>query len=449
MIAIALCILAFAACYWAGRRSLGMGLVALMAAGYFYGLLRANLQTTFSHFIFDTGLIGLYLSQKWTTLIPKEKKRLGVLELWIAILILWPILEVFLPFQPLLISLVGLRGNMFFIPLIILGARLRERDLLEFASGLAFLNIVAFAFAVAEYYMGVPRFMPYSAVTRIIYISQDVAGGFFRIPSIFTSAHAYGGTMVGTLPFLLGSWQRAISRKGRLLALAGIVVSLLGVLMSATRSNFVIGSAMVIATVVTTRLSSGRRIAFLLILAGVSVTAIMNPRFQRFTSLSDTTAVGDRIAGSVNRGFFELLVQYPMGNGLGGGGSSIPYFLEGQVKNPIGLENQYSAILCEQGIIGLLLWLGFLGWYLTRAPDAFRNGPWVNSRRLAWCLNVFCFGTAFIGTGLLTSIPGTVVLLLEMGWTAVPLLRDNALPESSRSRGALLLQSQARLTYSR
>jgi hypothetical protein len=149
MIAIALCILAFAACYWAGRRSLGMGLVALMAAGYFYGLLRANLQTTFSHFIFDTGLIGLYLSQKWTTLIPKEKKRLGVLELWIAILILWPILEVFLPFQPLLISLVGLRGNMFFIPLIILGARLRERDLLEFASGLAFLNIVAFEFAVA------------------------------------------------------------------------------------------------------------------------------------------------------------------------------------------------------------------------------------------------------------------------------------------------------------
>ena len=65
MIAIALCVVAFIACYLAGRRSLGQGLVVLFVFGYFYGILRANLLTTFSHFIFDMGLLGLYLSPKW------------------------------------------------------------------------------------------------------------------------------------------------------------------------------------------------------------------------------------------------------------------------------------------------------------------------------------------------------------------------------------------------
>jgi hypothetical protein len=278
---------------------------------------------------------------------------------------------------------------------------------------------------------------------------MDVAGGFFRIPSTFTSAHAFGGTMVGTLPLLLGSWQRAESRSGRLLAFVGISVALFGVLMSATRSNFVMGAVMIIATFLTTRMSNRRRLTFILILSGVVFAAMTNPRFQRFTSLSDTGAVGDRIAGSVNRNFLELLIQYPMGNGLGGGGSSIPYFLEGQVRNPIGLENQYALILCEQGIIGLLLWIGFLGWYVSRCGVAFKSGPWANSRRLAWCMTTFLFGTAWLGTGLLTSIPGTVVLLLAMGWTAVPMLKEAPQESKVGPRGRLVMQPPGRLTYTR
>src|SRR5215467_3848076 len=114
MIALLLCILAFVASFWAGRRSLGLGLVTLLGVGYFYGILRANILTTFSHFIFDAALIGLYFSQNWLSFDPRDSRRFEVVQLWLILLIAWPILVVLLPFQPLLVSLVGLRGSTFF-----------------------------------------------------------------------------------------------------------------------------------------------------------------------------------------------------------------------------------------------------------------------------------------------------------------------------------------------
>src|SRR5579864_2691160 len=119
MIALLICILAFVSCYWAGRRSVGQGLVMLFFFGYFYGLLRANLLTSFSHFIFDAGVLGLFLSPRWRAFSPKERKPSDKVRLWTILLIVWPILLIALPFQPLLISLIGLRGNIFFLPLLV------------------------------------------------------------------------------------------------------------------------------------------------------------------------------------------------------------------------------------------------------------------------------------------------------------------------------------------
>ncbi len=429
MIAIALCILAFVACFLAGRRSLGQGLVVLLTFGYFYGILRANLLTTYSHFIFDAGMLGLYLACLGRALQPGEKRRSQTVRLWVSLLLVWPSLLVMLPFQPPLVSLVGLRGNIFFIPLLLLGSTMKRKDLIELSMGLALLDLVAVAFGGAEYFLGVPRFFPPSPVTRIIYASADVEGGFFRIPAIFSSAHAFGGTMIDTIPFLVGLWTNSDTRLGRWLGLIGISTAMLGVLMSATRQNFIFGCAMVIFFVFTAKVKGKQRIAFLIVVGAVAVMALTNTRFQRFKSLGETSQVTDRIAGSVNRGFWEILVEYPMGNGLGGGGTSIPYFLEGDVRNPIGMENEYSRILSEQGVIGFLLWLSFILWFLSRARTAFEKGPWAASRRLTWTISAFGFGTAWIGTGILTSIPATLLLMVGMGWTAVPEGPQPALPE--------------------
>ncbi len=423
MIALVLCIAAAVGTFWAGRRSLGQGLVALLAAGYFYGILRANLPSTFSYFIFDVALIGLYLSQSWVSN-DTDSKRVATVRLWTVILIAWPTLMVLMPFQPLLVTLVGLRGSIFFIPMLLLGAKIRDKDMVQLASGLAVLNLIALAFAGAEYFTSVMRFYPPGPTTAIIYMSGDVAGGFFRIPAIFTSAHSYGGGMVASLPFLFGLWERAETRRARLLAILGISAALIGVLMSATRQNFVLGCALVVAALVTRRVNKKQFAIFGLLIAGVGFAATTNARFQRFKTLSDTEGVTGRIAGSVNRGFWEILLEYPMGNGLGGGGTSIPYFLEGQVRHPIGMESEYARILSEQGVIGLLFWVSFIVWFFAHVGTAFSKGPWAGTRRMAWCLAAFNMLSSVMGIGLLTSIPHTVILLMSAGWTTTRRARE-------------------------
>lgn len=418
MIALALCLVSLAATFWAGRRSLGQGLVALLAVGYFYGILRANISAGASYFIFDVGLIGFYLSQRWTSPNPGEAKRVEAVALWTVVLIVWPTLLVVMPAQPILVSLVGLRGSIFFLPVILLGSRLRDKDLFQLGSGLAVLNLIAAGFAWAEYFTSVQKFYPPGPSTAIIYASGDVAGGFFRIPAIFTSAHAFGGSMVVSLPFLLGVWERAKDRRTRWLALAGIAAAMFGVLLSATRQNFVLGCILIFVGLTSRRMSKAQLAVFILLIGGVGWAAMSNARFQRFKSLTDTEGVAGRISGSVNRGFWEILVEYPMGNGLGGGGTSIPYFLQGEVRHPIGMENEYARILGEQGVVGLVFWLSFALWFICKAPTAFSKGPWAATRRMSWCLTVFSLAMSWMGIGLLSAIPHTVILLMTIGWTA-------------------------------
>ena len=116
MTAILLCILAFAITCWAARRSLVAGIMAVLAVGYMYGIVRANVISPFSHFIFDASLAGLYLNQLWVRRSPEEDKRSVALRIWLAVLVAWPFMVFFLPFQSLLVSLVGLRGNISFYP---------------------------------------------------------------------------------------------------------------------------------------------------------------------------------------------------------------------------------------------------------------------------------------------------------------------------------------------
>jgi hypothetical protein len=440
MFSLALSLAACITTYFATKRSLGLGIVSLMTWGYFFGILRANLLSTFVYFIFDAAILGVYLAHKWTA--SGASKHSGALRLWAVLLILWPVLVFFLPFQPWLISLVGLRGAVMFIPMLLVGASLRERDLQQISIGFAVLNLIALTFAAAEFVLGLPRFYPYNAATALVYGSQDVGQGFYRIPAIFANAHLYGGTMVSTIPYLIGYWEHAHTARLRLLALAGVAAALLGVLMSATRLNFVVGAALIVLTILTGRLKASRRVAFAVLILLVAMVALRNERFQRFKSLSETSNVEDRLSGSVNRGFFEILLEYPMGNGLGGGGTSIPYFLEGQVRNPIGMESEYARILSEQGIIGLAIWISFIIWFLSRGLSLIAEGPWVGSRRLVWILGVLALVTGMIGMGLLTSIPTTALLLLGMGWVASPMLANAREPRLRQAEQVFLVPAR-------
>ncbi|MGC2659299.1 MAG: hypothetical protein WA324_15160 [Bryobacteraceae bacterium] len=414
-----LCGLAAITTYFAVGRSARFGLIIVFLWGFLYGILRANYLDSFAHFIFDASLIAFYCAYGWK-LTPDERKRLRTLRTWLVVLIGWALLIAIIPFQHPLVTLVGLRGNIFFLPLILVGARLKTKDLLIFAGGVAVLNLLAIGFGSAEYVLGVKRFFPFNAVTQIIYNSNDVAGyQYLRIPSTFVTAHAYGGAMVATLPFLFGAWAHpGAGRIQKLLFVSGMVAALVGVLMSSTRVNFLYAALVALAAILTANIRAGNRVLLIIGLVIVGIVASGNQRLSRFKSLGNGEVVTDRLSGSVNRTFWQIAQEYPMGNGLGGGGTSIPFFLANLVKRPVGMESEYARIMLEQGIPGLLLWGVFFGWLLT-SSRAFERGPFRSGRILAWVSFCFSCVAAAVGTGLMTSIPQTPFLLLCMGWIAV------------------------------
>ena len=416
-----LCIIAFVATCYAGRRSLVAGLLTLFAAGYGYGILRANLPDTATYFFFDSAILGLYVSQLSSMkqqFLSADGKRL---KHWVLLLAAWPLVLFFVPLQDPLIQAVGLRGNIFFLPMILLGARLTRERLYPLALGISALNIPALVLAVSEYVFGVELFYPRNVLTDLIYSSNDVGSlGAYRIPSSFPNAHAYAGTMVMTLPLLFGAWvQRRHQRSHQVLLIAGIMSAVLGVFLSAVRSHFVVMIILLGIFIFSSRVRPGMKAVFAVALIGVGVLVAQQDRLQRFTTLRDTRYVQSRVHGSVNGTFLDAMQRYPFGNGLGGGGTSIPAFLQDRLRAPLLLENEYGRTMLETGVIGLALWSAFILWFATRHKYV-SSEPSAIGRRLAWCACVCSFAQGLIGVGMLLSIPQSTIFLMMVGWVAIP-----------------------------
>lgn len=423
MISLGLCLAALVGTFAAARRSLPSGLGVLLLVGYVYGIVRANQLDGYSHLLFDSALCGLYAAQFLRPLSLSERIRLQDLRTWLFVLMGWPIVLFLAPRQDILIELVGLRGNIFMLPCLLLGARLSREDLGELAAWVAALNIAAGVMALVQFVVGIEVFFPRNQVTRIIYASGDVANyTAYRIPSTFQSAHAYGGTMIMTMPLLFGAWTEATAKsaasfRSRFL-LAALAVSSIAVFVAGARAPVLQLLAIGGVAFMSGEVKMGQRARWLLVGLLVAWVVAGQARLQRFTTLSDPEFLAERIAGSVNLTFLELATRYPLGNGLGGGGTSVPFFLQARVRNSVAMENEYARILMEEGIPGLTAWLLFLFWLFTRRlpPDT----PWPLARVLVRVATASAFALGLLGIGLLTSIPGTAVMLIAAGWSAVP-----------------------------
>ena len=421
--AIALCVLAFVLSFLAGRASRVAGLIMTIGIGYVYGIVRANVPETFSHFIFDAAVLGFYCTQFWHSFTPEQLAKIHRLKPWVAILMLWPILLFFVPAQDWLVRLIGLRGNIFLLPFLLIGALLEPVERYQLALWLAAFNIAALAFAVVQFFVGVEPFFPINEVTYLIYKSKDVAGHTaYRIPSFFNNSHSYAGAITVTLPLLLGALVQKDKKAwdGKLLAVA-LAATLLGVFITGARTPVILAGIVVLVATFSMRTRVAYMVGWLIILLAVGWVVSSEERLQRFTQLKDTDAVVERFSASVNMGFIELAQAYPFGNGLGGGGTSMPYWLQRKVQNPVVMENEYARIMLEQGLMGLGIWVAFLIWALTRyRPD--RLDKWDLGRKLAWVACIVQFLVSMSGIGMLTAIPHTCLLLLLLGWVVTPRL---------------------------
>ena len=87
-----------------------------------------------------------------------------------------------------------------------------------------------------------------------------------------------------------------------------------------------------------------------------------------------------------------------------------------------------TRIALEQGVPGLLLWVFFIAWVLTRRPGRIRDS-WLLGRRLGWVACLSVFGSGMLGIGMMASVPQTSIMLLTIGWLTTA-RREADLPEA-------------------
>jgi O-antigen ligase len=225
--------------------------------------------------------------------------------------------------------------------------------------------------------------------------------------------------MVQSLPFL--AYGLLAGRGGllaKLLLFAAAFAAALGVFLSAGRYPVVLLGLSVALYLVLAPLSVRNLVVLALLIAGVGVLVALDPRLQRFTLLAETDQVAGRVQQSANEEFLDLLREYPVGAGLGRAwGTSIPSFLQDQALPQIGLENEYSRILVEQGLVGLVLWVAFLVWVFWAALARLDRLQAARLFPLA-AVGIVVWGTGFISPGLMTGIPTAALLMLTTGVVA-------------------------------
>jgi hypothetical protein len=302
-----------------------------------------------------------------------------------------------------------------------LGARLKREDLDRLATTLAIMNIVALGFGAIEYVYGVDAVVPQNRNTQLIFITRDVQGAgetHFRIPSIFANAHMYGGTMGLSVPFIAHGLE--LGGRSRLICWLGIGAAGLSVFLCGSRMPVVVMMVASAYVLVTLRARWTTLLAVAVAAIAIAQVVLHVERMQRFETLGDTDMVEGRIAGSVNESFFTAMLTYPMGAGLATAfGTNIPYFLLSIARPSIGIENEYGRILLEEGIPGLIMWLGFIWVSLTNRVRESVASPAANS--FGHAVLVMSWGASLVGAGLLCGIPSTAFLMLLSGMRlAVP-----------------------------
>ena len=191
-----------------GRKSLVAGLCTLMAVGYVYGIVRANLPDGFSHLIFDAGTLGLYAAQltQASAAVAAHAVR-GRAQLADRADCLADV-----PVRHALAGSADSAGRPArqHLPAAVHPARRAAHRRRRLQAGAVVLGAEPrppACWRLVEFTIGIEPFFPRNAVTDLIYRSKDLANyTAYRIPSSFGNAHAYAATMVLTIVIIAGAW---------------------------------------------------------------------------------------------------------------------------------------------------------------------------------------------------------------------------------------------------
>jgi len=333
---------------------------------------------------------------------------------------IWPAILVFYPADSLPIQLVGFRFTAFFLPFLMVGIRFNNHAWTILADWLVALNLAALVMGALQYVYGIEAFIPRNAATHIIYVS-GVGDGFYRIPSLFSHAHSFGGTMLCSIPIILAVYFAKETSSIKLWWLgAGLAAAVVGILLSATRANVVmLGIGLAIGLCLTG--GEALRTKLALVVAATALAVIytlggVNERLQRFRDLDDTEMVQNRIGNpaALASRVGQTIVEFPLGNGLARGqGISIPYFLQHtgtHDREIVGGESEWIRLAATQGIVGVFLWLIFFIWVYAIRPLG------DNLSRLAYGITIAIVLSGLASVGSLSAVPYAPLMFMMLGW---------------------------------
>jgi hypothetical protein len=425
---LALCAVAFLGTLVLSQRSLGSGAGLVLFIGCVYGWLRCWFYAPASHFVFDSALLGFYIAAFGR---PRERVSAGgrKLQAWAISLGIIPLLVLLgsplIDGQPFAIQIVGLRSVLLFLPLIIVATWFEENDLQVLSDWALACVLVATAFVIGELIFGVEKFFPLNSASKAIFDASDAGANYeVRLPASFVSSHAYGGTMVALIPLLVFRLDRL--RRFKFATQLGLVAAASGAFLCSARIPVLILMALVAVWTLVGR--QKRNLLVFLVLGSLAVWSVVKSgdRFRRVETLGDPDTVETRIATSVNRGLVDVVLENPLGRGLASAtGTSIPYFLADEARPQEGLESEYSRLALELGVAGLLAWVSFVLFCLALDFRSLRRFAGTTDA-LMWTVCVSTWICGAIGAGVLTAVPGTFLLILQMtlvGSQRVPDLR--------------------------
>ncbi|MFN8519723.1 MAG: O-antigen ligase family protein [Chloroflexota bacterium] len=187
----------------------------------------------------------------------------------------------------------------------------------------------------------------------------------------------YFGTFLATATVLLmASWPLA-----RTLLTRAALVGVTGLLLVALATTLSRGAFLALATgILVLALSIGRRLAILIMVIGVAGAAIAYPLFLEYRLSEDVGSTGlaayaQQAASDESRVYaaaagLDLFLSSPVfGIGLGQYKDATIRIAE----TPVAIEshNWYMNVLAEQGLVGIVLWVGLVG---SVAVAAWRRG---------------------------------------------------------------------------
>jgi hypothetical protein len=340
----------------------------------------ATLPFVYKDFVLLAVYIGVIVPNLERVLDPPPTLRgLGAtLALFAATMVLYMLI----PSEfPILSELVAVKQRLYYVPLIVVGYFfLRSNaDLKNLITAMAVYAIGVSMFGIYLYFAGPEGLTRLGAKYSAVFYTPGEAS-VWRVPGTFTSSGQYGGylslNMIVISALLL---VPGVKRAARLTAMIALVVIVLAMLASGSRTSIIVASAGVALAL----LMSGRMTRFgLWALAGYSVLAYgfvalgpgVQERFDSIVSFEHVTRFQTTYFGQL---FLPRLLENPLGQGLGIATIGARHF--GDFSKMILMESYFGILAAETGLPGLLSFVGVVGAIVTvvvtqhrlmaRAPD--------------------------------------------------------------------------------